>query len=148
MQKDFTPPLPPQDNTPMILTTYNELRRELNNMPSKLLESITSSVNVQKGKLAELVAYLNLRSEYDQVFPMGGVVDYIALKYPSQGSEGQLDFIDVKNGMSARLSKPQTALKKVIQKGKINFIQLRTDTELNIPIQDGKNIDPGSGTGE
>ena len=122
----------------------DELRQEMKNIleysiqnvnttisgiPDKVLKSISSSTNVKKGALGELVGYLELKATYDRIIPLGNIVDFVGIKFPTETEEGHVDFIDIKTGKSARLSKDQKALQQLIQNKNINFIKIKVESE-------------------
>lgn len=111
-------------------------------LPGKVLESINGSISNQKGKLAELIAYVNLKASYDKVIPLGNIVDFIGIRFPTDKDPGTFDFIDVKNGRSARLSEDQKQLQRLIQAGSIQFLKVKitTDNVADLP----KDTNPGS----
>jgi predicted Holliday junction resolvase-like endonuclease len=119
-----------------------EMEARIDNLPNKVLESINGSISNKKGKLAELIAYVNLTAGYDKVIPLGNIVDFIGIKFPSETEPGTFDFIDVKNGKSARLSQDQKQLQKLIQAQRIQFLKINitTDNVADLPT------DPISGT--
>ena len=106
----------------------DEIIEVVNQLPHKVLESITASSNNQKGKLGELIGYLNLNSKYDKLIALRDITDFIGIRFTKNGEEGTIDFIDVKNGPSARLSKEQMRLKQLIKDGKIRFFSFKVDT--------------------
>lgn len=97
------------------------LENAIKEIPGQVVRSIIGSTNYQKGALGELIAYLQLSSEYDRIICLGNIVDYICIKFPSDTSVGQIDFIDIKTGKSARPSKDQLKLKSLITDKKVNF---------------------------
>jgi len=101
----------------------------ISEIPGKVLKSITSSTNVKKGALGELVGYLELKAKYDRIIPLGNIVDFIGIKFNSEDEIGHLDFIDVKTGKSARLSKDQKSLQDLIVNKNINFIKIKVESE-------------------
>lgn len=100
-------------------------------MPQKVLESITSSANRQKGQLGELIGYLNLNSKYDKLLALRDITDFLAIRFSKNGVEGSVDFIDVKNGPNARLTKDQLQLRDLIKNGKVNFYSFKVETNSN-----------------
>jgi predicted Holliday junction resolvase-like endonuclease len=106
----------------------DELIDIIRQMPTKVLESIQSSTNHQKGKLGELIGYLQLNSQYDRLLSIRDTVDFIGIRFPKQGDPGTVDFIDIKNGQSARLTKDQMALKKILDGKHISFKKVKVDT--------------------
>ncbi len=109
--------------------SHKEIITSLDNVPNKVLESITGSVSQSKGKLAELIAYINLKANYDRVIPLGSIVDFIMIQFPKGDLPGKLVFADIKNGSSARLSADQKMLKKIIDSHNIEFIKIKIATE-------------------
>lgn len=101
----------------------------LGRVPSKVLESVTSSANVNKGKLGELIAYLGIRASYDRIIPLADITDFLCIRLPKNGDEGEIAFIEVKSGDSARLRKDQVAFKKLIKSKKVTFIELRIEAD-------------------
>ena len=112
----------------------------VSNLPSKILDSIIGSTSHHKGKLGELVAYLNLRGSYDKIIPMGGgIVDYICIRWPKDNDPGIISFIDIKNGKAARLSSDQKMINKLISGKNIEFIKIQINTEIeNYPPTDSE----------
>lgn len=102
-----------------------ELQEQL---PSKILQSITSSTNTYKGTLGELIGYIKLHATYDRMIPIGNIVDFICVVLPTATEPGRIDFVDIKTGKSARLNPDQKALQKLIEDKKINFIKLKVET--------------------
>src|SRR5579863_6205878 len=98
-----------------------EMEEQLDGLPNKVLESINGSISNHKGKLAELIAYVNLKAKYDKVIPLGNIVDFLGIRFPTETDPGTFDFIDIKNGKSARLSQDQKQLQKLIQEQRIQF---------------------------
>lgn len=111
------------------LWPFNKLEQKIQAIPGKVLESITGSVSNHKGKLAELVAYMDLKASYDRIIPLAGIVDFIVIEFPTENKPGKLLFIDIKNGKSARLSDDQKALKKIIESGNVGFLKMNVETE-------------------
>lgn len=103
----------------------------ISEIPHKVLESITSSSNNQKGRLGELIGYLHLNSRYDRLIALRDITDFLAIRFPKDGKAGSIDFIDVKNGPNARLTKDQVSLKNLIKDGKVNFYSFKVDTSPN-----------------
>lgn len=114
------------------------LQHSVNNLPNKVFESIIGSVSHQKGKLGELVAYLELKGSYDKLIPLNGIVDYVGLRWPKDNDSGELAFIDVKNGKAARLSPDQRMLSKLIENNCIKFIKIQVSTK---EIEDNSSTD-------
>lgn len=112
-----------------------EMEDKLEGIPNKVLESINGSISNHKGKLAELIAYINLKAGYDKVIPLGNIVDFLGIRFATESDPGTFDFIDIKNGKSARLSHDQKQLQKLIQGQRIQFlkIQITTDNVTDLP---------------
>ena len=104
------------------------LEDKINEMPTKVLQSIVGSTNTHKGALGELIGYIQLRASYDRIVPLGNIVDFMCIKFPTEEEEGHIDFIDIKTGKFSRLSKDQRALQKLIDEKKINFVKLKVDS--------------------
>lgn len=121
--KKVTLPPPAQVNV-----NLKPLQDEMAALPNKVLQSITSSSNTHKGSLGELIGYLQLRASYDRIIPLGNIVDFVCIKFPTEDKTGCIDFIDIKTGNRCRLSKDQRALQKLIDDKKINFIKLKVET--------------------
>jgi len=105
------------------------LNKTIAEIPDKVLKSITSSANVKKGALGELVGYLELKASYDRIIPLGNIVDFIGIKFDDPEEKGYIDFIDVKTGKSARLSKDQKALQQLVLDKRINFVKVKVESE-------------------
>lgn len=107
------------------------LERRITDLPNKVLQSIQGSANVHKGVLGELIGYIELRAAYDRIIPIGNIVDFICIKFPTKEQEGSLDFVEVKAG-GARLDKDQRRLQELIKEKKISFVTLRvTDSKVS-----------------
>ena len=116
----------PQD----FLTIYNELQ----NLPAKILGVIQGSINPQKGKIAELLTYAEIRHDYDVIIPLGQPVDFIGVK-----NGVKIDFIEVKSGPQGALSAQEKEIEKLIRKGMVNFrLILINDSKIN-PVPKGEN---------
>ena len=121
------PTLPPQP-PPKINIDLSPLQKNIENIPNKVLQSIQGSVNVQKGKVGELIGYLQLQVLYDRIIPLGNIVDFVCIRFPNEDAPGCIDFVDVKTGTKKRLSADQRALQKLIDEKKINFIKMKVET--------------------
>lgn len=113
---EMKPQPPPQVNI-----NLKPLENAIYNIPGKVLHSIQSSINNKKGKLGELIGYLELEAMYDRILPVGSIVDFICVQFPENSRPGTVDFIDIKTGKCARLSKDQKVLQRLIKEKKINF---------------------------
>ncbi len=106
----------------------NKLEYKVNDLPRQVLDSITGSTSQHKGKLAELIAYIDLKAQYDRLIPLNSIVDFICIRFPKEGQPGAVVFLDIKNGKAARLSEDQKMLKSIIEAGQIEFLKIRIDT--------------------
>jgi len=123
----LTLPPAPIIPTPHVTVDLHPLEQAIDKMPTKVLQSIQGSVNTHKGVLGELVGYTKLHAEYNRIIPLGNIVDFIGIKFPSDTEPGCVDFIDVKTGNAKRLSKDQRALQKLITDKQIHFVKLKVD---------------------
>src|SRR5688572_14035618 len=80
----------PQGEIP---TDLIELYRGLQILPTRVLQTIQGSINPQKGKMAELLTYAELRYDYDRIIPLGWPIDFVGVK-----NGERIDFIEVKSG--------------------------------------------------
>lgn len=110
---------------------YNteQLHNIISEIPEKILKSITSSTNTKKGALGELIGYLELKASYDRIIPLGNIVDFVGIKFKTEDKEGCVDFIDIKTGKSARLSRDQKELQLLIENKNINFLKIKVESE-------------------
>lgn len=123
-----TPPPPVIHVQAPVDPRINDLIDVISEMPHKVLESITSSTNHQKGRLGELIGYLNLNSKYDRLIALRDITDFLAIRFTKDGVEGSVDFIDCKNGPNARLTKDQIQLRDLIKNGKVKFYSFKVET--------------------
>jgi hypothetical protein len=86
----------PQSEVPQ---DFIDLYRQVDNLPTRVLQTIQGSINPQKGKMAELLTYAELRYDYDRIIPLGWPIDFIGIK-----NNQQIDFIEVKSGNAALLT--------------------------------------------
>ena len=115
--------------TGVVRHNIEHLERIVSEVPERVLKSITSSTNVKKGALGELIGYIEIKATYDRIIPLGNIVDFIGIKFDSEDEKGYIDFIDVKTGKSARLSKDQKALQQLIVDKHINFVKVKVESE-------------------
>lgn len=116
---------------PHVTIDTQALHSKIEEMPNKVLQSITSSANTHKGSLGELIGYINIKAQYDRIVPLGNIVDFMCIRFPKGEDPGCVDFIDVKTGNSSRLSKDQRNLQKLIDNKHINFVKLKVDTSIH-----------------
>lgn len=96
-------------------TDFITLYQEMQALPARVLATIQGSINPQKGKVAELLTYAELRYDYDKIIPLGSPVDFIGIKHGQK-----IDFIEVKSG-GAVLSEDEKEVRKLIASGRVNF---------------------------
>src|SRR5947209_3459107 len=89
---------------PNLVAIYQEIQA----VPARVLSTIQGSINPQKGKVAELLTYAELRYDYDKIVPLGSPIDFIGIKHGEK-----IDFIEVKSG-GAVLSDDEKEIKKLI----------------------------------
>jgi len=95
---------------------FIDLYKQVDNLPLKVLQTIQGSINPQKGKMAELLTYAELRYDYDRIIPLGWPIDFIGIK-----NGERIDFIEVKSGVSALLTEEEKHIKNLIVSGRVNF---------------------------
>ncbi|MCL5090723.1 MAG: hypothetical protein M1514_01800, partial [Patescibacteria group bacterium] len=76
-----------------IPTDLIDLYKGVQELPAKVLQTVQGSINPQKGKMAELLTYAELRYDYDRIIPLGQPIDFIGIK-----NGDRIDFIEVKSG--------------------------------------------------
>src|SRR3972149_10453909 len=64
--KNNSPSIPQQPQVTHQVIDLSPLIRIVDDLPTKVLQSITSSSNTHKGALGELIGYINLRASYDR----------------------------------------------------------------------------------
>lgn len=98
-----------------IPTDIVDLYRGLQELPARVLQTIQGSINPQKGKMAELLTYAELRYDYDRIIPLGQPIDFVGIK-----NGERIDFIEVKSG-SALLTEEEKHIKNLIAAGRVHF---------------------------
>lgn len=93
-----------------------DLYKGLENLPARVLQVIQGSINPQKGKMAELLTYAELRYDYDRIIPLGWPIDFIGIK-----NGDRIDFIEVKSGLTHVLTDEEKQIKNLIADGRVNF---------------------------
>ena len=101
-----------------------DLYKGLQELPAKVLQVIQGSINPQKGKMAELLTYAELRYDYDRIIPLGWPIDFIGIK-----NNDRIDFIEVKSGQSSLLTDEEKHIKNLIIEGRINFRLIKVTEE-------------------
>ncbi|MBI4037105.1 hypothetical protein HY385_01635 [Candidatus Daviesbacteria bacterium] len=99
-----------------IPTDLIDLYRQVDGLPSKILQTIQGSINPQKGKVAELLTYAELRYDYDRIIPLGWPIDFVGIK-----NNDRIDFIEVKSGQTANLTDEEKHIKNLILAGRVRF---------------------------
>lgn len=104
-----------------------DLYRKVDNLPVRILQTIQGSINPQKGRMAELLTYAELRYDYDRIIPLGQPIDFIGIK-----NNNSIDFIEIKSGESFVLTEEEKHIKKLVSSGRVNFRLIKvTDHEIN-----------------
>ncbi len=99
-----------------IPTDLIDLYKGVQDLPTRVLQTIQGSINPQKGKMAELLAYAELRYDYDRIIPLGWPIDFIGIK-----NNMHIDFIEVKSGNNHILTLEEKHIKSLIAAGRVNF---------------------------
>lgn len=106
---------------------FIDLYRQIDSLPLKVLQTIQGSINPQKGKMAELLTYAELRYDYDRIIPLGWPIDFIGIK-----NNERIDFIEVKSGTSAHLTEEEKHIKTLIASGRVHFRLIKvTEDEIH-----------------
>ena len=108
-------------------TTQVDTNTKIEGLPITVLRTIQGSVNQTTGKLGELIQFIELQRSYDRLIPVGSIVDFIAVKFPTKESPGSVTFIDIKTGRRAVLSKDQKALRAIIESQNIEFRTVKVE---------------------
>ncbi|MBI2022346.1 hypothetical protein HYS97_00640 [Candidatus Daviesbacteria bacterium] len=103
---------------------FIDLYRQVDGLPLKVLQTIQGSINPQKGKMAELLTYAELRYDYDRIIPLGFPVDFIGIK-----NNERIDFIEVKSGTAYILTDEEKHIKNLIAHGRVNFRLIKVTEE-------------------
>lgn len=104
-----------------------DLYRKVDGLPLRIMQTIQGSINPQKGKMAELLTYAELRYDYDRIIPLGQPIDFIGIK-----NNQTIDFIEIKSGEAFVLTDEEKHIKKLIAAGKVNFRMIKiTEAEIN-----------------
>jgi hypothetical protein len=115
----------------LIYTLYNfnsklkkvaEFETMVGGIPTSVLKCIQGSINPRKGKIGELVALLEVKSEYDTIIPLGQPIDMVGI------SEDSVDFIEIKTG-GAQLTDTEKHIRDLVNEGKVRFRIMRYDIE-------------------
>jgi hypothetical protein len=95
---------------------FIDLYQQVDKLPLRVLQTIQGSINPQKGKMAELLTYAELRYDYDRIIPLGWPIDFIGIK-----NDERIDFIEVKSGTTHVLTEEEKHIKNLIAHGRVNF---------------------------
>lgn len=93
-----------------------DLYRGVQDLPAKVLQVVQGSINPQKGRMAELLTYAELRYDYDRIIPLGWPIDFVGIK-----NNDRIDFIEVKSGVSSLLTEEEKHIKNLIANGRVHF---------------------------
>ncbi|MDD5415453.1 MAG: Holliday junction resolvase-like protein [Candidatus Daviesbacteria bacterium] len=107
-----------------IPTDLIDLYKGVQELPARVLQTIQGSINPQKGKMAELLAYAELRYDYDRIIPLGWPIDFIGIK-----NNMRIDFIEVKSGTTHLLTDEEKHIKNLIAAGRVNFRLIKVTEE-------------------
>lgn len=101
-----------------------ELYKGVQDLPTKVLQVIQGSINPQKGRMAELLTYAELRYDYDRIVPLGWPIDFVGIK-----NNDRIDFIEVKSGQNHVLTEEEEHIKKLITAGRVHFRLIKVSEE-------------------
>lgn len=107
-----------------IPTDLIDLYKGVQDLPAKVLQVIQGSINPQKGKMAELLTYAELRYDYDRIIPLGWPIDFVGIK-----NSERIDFIEVKSGSNYILTEEEKHIKNLILAGRVNFRLIKVTEE-------------------
>lgn len=103
---------------------FIDLYKQVEHLPLRVLQTIQGSINPQKGKMAELLTYAELRYDYDRIIPLGWPIDFIGIK-----NNERIDFIEVKSGLTHVLTEEEKHIKNLIANGRVNFRLIKVSEE-------------------
>ncbi len=110
-----------------IPTDLIDLYKGVQELPSRVLQVINGSISPQKGRMAELLTYAELRYDYDRIIPLGAPIDFIGIK-----NGDRIDFIEVKSGQSHVLTEEEKHIKNLIESRRVNFRLIKiTEDEID-----------------
>lgn len=107
-----------------IPTDLIDLYKGIQDLPAKILQVIQGSINPQKGRMAELLTYAELRYDYDRIIPLGQPIDFIGIK-----NNERIDFIEVKSGLFHVLTPEEKQIKNLVASGRVNFRLIKVSEE-------------------
>lgn len=103
---------------------FISLYKTVADLPARVLQTIQGSINPQKGKVAELLTYAELRYDYDRIIPLGQPIDFIGIK-----NNERIDFIEVKSGNFATLTEEEKHIKNLVVTGRVHFRLIKIHDE-------------------
>jgi predicted Holliday junction resolvase-like endonuclease len=111
------------------LEAFKKLSALMEGVPARTLNTIQGSANTTTGKLGELIKFIELQRVYDRIFPVGDIIDFIGIRFPSGEDKGAIDLIEIKTGDNATLNQDQKKLRDMITNSKdsINFKVVRVE---------------------
>lgn len=110
-----------------IPTDLIDLYKGVQELPSRVLQVINGSISPQKGRMAELLTYAELRYDYDRIIPLGRPIDFIGIK-----NGDRIDFIEVKSGQTHLLTEEEKHIKNLIAARRVNFRLIKiTEDEIS-----------------
>ncbi len=107
-----------------IPTDLIDLYKGVQDLPARVLQTIQGSISPQKGRMAELLTYAELRYDYDRIIPLGQPIDFIGIK-----NNERIDFIEVKSGAFHILTEEEKHIKNLIVSGRVNFRLIKITEE-------------------
>jgi len=107
-----------------IPTDLIDLYKGVQELPAKVLQVLQGSISPQKGRMAELLIYAELRYDYDRIIPLGWPIDFIGIK-----NNERIDFIEVKSGITHILTDEEKHIKNLIAAGRVNFRLIKVTEE-------------------
>lgn len=110
--------------SPNLPSDVIDLYKGLQELPTKILQVIQGSINPQKGKMAELLTYAELRYDYDRIIPLGWPIDFVGIK-----NNDRIDFIEVKSGNFYTLTEEEKHIKNLISTGRVHFRLIKVTEE-------------------
>ncbi len=113
--------------TSEIPTDLIDLYKGVQELPARVLQVINGSISPQKGRMAELLTYAELRYDYDRIIPLGQPIDFIGIK-----NGDRIDFIEVKSGATHLLTEEEKHIKNLIAARRVNFRLIKiTEDEID-----------------
>lgn len=125
-------PAPVSHTTIDFTPTEKRLRELIDKIPERVTSSITGTANTHKGKIGELIGYIQLKSDYDRIIPIGNITDFVGIKFTTSDEKGvnkpgYVHFIDIKTGKQAKLNPDQKKFKDLLDSKSISFKVIKID---------------------